>query len=281
MTDVAALAPGHRSRASARPATETPVMRAVADRDRRRLPGVLPACCRSPSSSSRRFSEGFGAFFAGITERDARRRDRADADRRGDLGAGQPGLRACRVMGDRQVRVQGQEPADHPDRPAVLGLAGDLRPDLCAPLRRAGLFRPVAAGARHPDHLRRARHRARHDLRHLSLHRARADPDHAGAGHAGRGGGAVARRDRLADFLPRHAAEREMGAALRRASLQRARHGRVRRGLGRLRKDPRQDQHHAAAGGNSLQRVHADRGVRARGAACAACPRDSSDQVGA
>ena len=61
-----------------------------------------------------------------------------------------------------------------------------------------GWFGPFLQSQRHPDHLRRARHRARHDLRHLSLRRPRADPDHAGAGDARRGGGAVARRERLA-----------------------------------------------------------------------------------
>jgi sulfate/thiosulfate transport system permease protein len=39
-----------------------------------------------------------------------------------------------------------------------------------------------------------------------------------------------ARRQRLADLLAGHAAEREVGPALRRAALQRARDGRVRRG---------------------------------------------------
>ena len=37
------------------------------------------------------------------------------------------GVRRCRGLGDRQVRVRRQEPADHADRPAVLGLAGDRR----------------------------------------------------------------------------------------------------------------------------------------------------------
>src|SRR3546814_6121072 len=49
-----------------------------------------------------------------------------------------------------------------------------------------------------------------------------------------RGGGAVARRQRLADLPAGHAAEREMGAALRRAAVQRPGDGRVRRGVGGL-----------------------------------------------
>ena len=72
-----------------------------------------------------------------------------------------------------------------------------------------------------------------------------------------RGGGsrAVARRVGLADLLARHAAEHQMGAALRRAALQRARDGRVRRGLGGVRPYPRRDQHDAAACRDSLQRI--------------------------
>ena len=48
-------------------------------------------------------------------------------------------------------------------------------------------------------------------------------------------------------------AQRALGAALWRAAVQRARHGRIRRGLGRLRPYPRTHQHHAAAGGDPLQ----------------------------
>ena len=38
-----------------------------------------------------------------------------------------------------------------------------------------GWFGPWLYGARHQDHLRRARHRAGHRLRHLPVRRARAD----------------------------------------------------------------------------------------------------------
>ncbi len=41
-----------------------------------------------------------------------------------------------RRLGDRQVRVPRQEPADHADRSAVLGLAGDRGPGLRAAVRR-------------------------------------------------------------------------------------------------------------------------------------------------
>jgi sulfate transport system permease protein len=45
-------------------------------------------------------------------------------------------------LGHRQVRVPRQERAADPDRPAVLGLAGDLGPDLRAAVRPQGWFGP-------------------------------------------------------------------------------------------------------------------------------------------
>ena len=66
----------------------------------------------------------------------------ADAARRGDRGAGQSRLRRRRRLGDRQVRVQGQELPDHADRSALLGLAGDLGPDLRALFGAQGYFGP-------------------------------------------------------------------------------------------------------------------------------------------
>ncbi len=146
-----------------------------------------------------------------------------------------------------------QEPAHHADRPALLRLPGHVRPNLCADVsaRRAisGRCSPNTASRSSS----RCRYRAGDDLRHLSLCRPRADPDHAGARDAGRGGGAVA---------PAPAAGRpsrvtlpnvQMGAALRRAALQRPCDGRVRRGIGRFRPYPRPDQHHAAAGRDPVQ----------------------------
>ena len=46
-----------------------------------------------------------------------------------------------------QVLVPWQEHPGDADRPAVLGVAGDRGPGLCADVRRPGLLWPVAAGA--------------------------------------------------------------------------------------------------------------------------------------
>ena len=76
---------------------------------------------------------------------------------------------------------------------------------------------------------------------------------HAEPGNGGGGGGADPRRERADRFSHRHAAQRQMGAADRRAAHQRPRDGRIRRGLGRFRPYPRPHQHHPAAGGDPLQ----------------------------
>jgi sulfate transport system permease protein len=55
-----------------------------------------------------------------------------------------------------------------------------------------------------------------------------------------RGEAARAGRQRLADVLARHAAQHQVGPALRRDPVQRARDGRVRRGVGGVRPHPRQ-----------------------------------------
>ena len=51
-----------------------------------------------------------------------------------------------------------------------------------------GLFGPWLMAPWHQDYLCAARHRARHDLRDISLRGAAAYPAHAGAGHGGGGG---------------------------------------------------------------------------------------------
>ena len=82
-------------------------------------------------------------------------------------------------------------------------------------------------------------------------------------------------------FLPRHPAKRALGAALRRAVVQRPRDGRVRRCIRGLRPHPRADQHHAAAGGDSLQRVRLHGRFRRRLVAGDACPGHPRRQDGA
>ena len=71
-------------------------------------------------------------------------RDQAHAPDRRDRRAAERGVRAGGVVVHREVRVPGQGTAHDADRPAVLRLAGDLRPDLRADVRRARLVRPVA-----------------------------------------------------------------------------------------------------------------------------------------
>ena len=114
--------------------------------------------------------------------------DQAHAAHGGDRRADQHDLRHLRGLGDREIRVSRQEPADHADRPAVRRVAGDRGPDPGPRLRRAGLVRLVAGGERPRDHLRAAGHRARHDVRDVPLRGARADPADAAAGQRGGGG---------------------------------------------------------------------------------------------
>jgi sulfate transport system permease protein len=89
----------------------------------------------------------------------------------------------------------GKSAADHPDRPAVLGLAGGGGPDLRAGVRPAGLVRRLwLVDNDIKVDLRRARHRAGHHLRDLPLRRPRTDPADAGAGGFGGGGRRLAGR---------------------------------------------------------------------------------------
>ena len=108
------------------------------------------SCCRWSWCSRRHFRKGVGAYFAALAEPRSAVRDPADAAGGGDIGHAQSGVRRDRGLGDRQIRFLRQDLPDHADRPAVLGQPGDLRSGLRAAVRRAGLFRPLAAGARHP-----------------------------------------------------------------------------------------------------------------------------------
>ena len=179
----------------------------------------------------------------------------AHAPDRGDRGARQPPLRPRRLLGHRPLRLPGPEPPAHAHRPALRHLPGDLGDGLHPPLRAAGLAGPVARRPRPEGRLRRARDRPRHRLRHLPLRGARAHPGDAGAGARRGGSGRRARRVGVAGVLAGHAAQREVGAPLRRHPLQRPRDGGVRGGVRRLRPHPRPHQHAAPARRDPLQRV--------------------------
>ena len=123
--------------------------RAAADRSSRSLSGAVPA-----GAARHRFRRGVQRGAASLFRRAPRARrargDRADADGRRDRRAAEHRVRPCRGLGDRQVRLRRQEPADHADRPAVLGFAGRFRPDLRAVFGAQGLLGPwVAAHGLH------------------------------------------------------------------------------------------------------------------------------------
>ena len=188
MSDLAlpALLPERAVGPPSAPTTEARPVKGVLIARRAALPRPVSSVSRWSWSSSRRSA----AASAPTLRRwpiPTRWPPSADAAGGGDRRAGQSRVRRRRRLGDRQVRVPRQGLPDHADRSAVLGVAGDRRPDLRHPVRRPGLSRAVAQGARHPDHLRGARHRAGDDLRDLPVRGARIDPADAGAGHAGRG----------------------------------------------------------------------------------------------
>ena len=160
-------------------------------------------------------AKGVAAAAASLDEPDAPLRHRAHAPRRRHRRAAQRGLRHRRRLGDRQVRLPRQGVPHHPHRPAVLGLAGGGRPLPRAGLRRQQRHRRLVRGAGLADHLRGARHRARHHVHHLPVRGARAHPGDAGAGPRRGGGRAHARRLRLAHLPHRDAAQHPLGAALR------------------------------------------------------------------
>ena len=193
----------------------------------------------------------------------------ADADGRGHRGAAQPGLRHCRASwAIAKFEFRGQEPADHPDRSAVLGVAGRRRvwSTCCCSARRgwsgpwlkahgveiifalpgivlATIFVTFPFVAR--------------ELIPLMQDQGTADEEAA----------LSLGRQRLSRLLDRDASEHPLGAALWRAAVQCPRHGRVRRRGGGVRPYPRRDQHHAAACGDPLQRVQFRGGLRGRFAA--------------
>ena len=203
---------------------------------RARLPRPLPRACPLVAVFAQALEKGLGAYVAALAEPDALVGPQAHAAHGGDRRAAQPPLRRRRGLGDRQVRLPGQERARHPHRPArsasprsspawssscssaaqgILGPwveAHDLKIVFAVPgLILATIFVTFPFVARELIPLMQA------------------------AGHRGGGGRARARRPRLADLLARDPAQHQVGPALRRDPLQRARDGGVRRRVRRLR----------------------------------------------
>ena len=180
--------------------------------------------------------KGLGDLSAALCRARRARGDPAHAAGRGDRGAAQPRSSAS--------PRPGRSPSSSFRGKSVLLTLIDL-PFSVSPVVSGlvfvllfgaqGCFGALARGARHQDHLRRARHRAGDDLRHLPVRRPRADPADAGAGHRRGGSGADARRLRLQTFCAVTLPKIRWGAALRRPAVQRPGDGRVRRGLGGLR----------------------------------------------
>ena len=175
-------------------------------------------------------SKGIEAYLRCLATRH-RRRHPPDAPHRGDRRAAQHGLRRRGGLGDRQVRFSRQEHPDHPDRPALLRSrrSSPAWSSCCCSAPRAGsapgcsdhdieiIF--ALPGIMLATMFVTFPYVARELIPLMQLLGTR------------RGGGRDhARRRRLDDVLARHAAEDPLGADLRRDSLQRARHGRVRRG---------------------------------------------------
>ena len=80
--------------------------------------------------------QGVGAYLAAMVEPDALSAIKLTLLVAAIAVPLEPGVRRRRRLVHHQVRVPRQAAAAHPDRPAVLGLAGHLRPDLRAAVRR-------------------------------------------------------------------------------------------------------------------------------------------------
>ena len=227
-------------------------------------------CCRWRPCSPRRCAKGSATL-----PRSAARAGRAVGDpahpaRRRDRRAANLVFGVAAAVGHRQVRVPRQERADHAHRSAVRRLAGHRRPDLscCCSEHRAG----SAPGCR------RTTSRSSSPCPGIVLATIFVTfpfvareliPLMQAQGSEEEEAARVLGASRLADLLARDAAQHQVGPALRRDPVQRARDGRVRRRVGGLGPHPRRDQHHAAARGDPLQRVPVRGGLR-RGLAAGA-----------
>ena len=220
-SDVADCRP-RRDRAAPARATEPAAVRRLLIARRARVPRRSSCVVPLAVVFVEALREGLGGLLATrCREPDALARDPADARSPPRSPCRSTSSSASRRRGrSRKFRLPGQEPPDHADRPAVRRLAGRSRGwSSCCSSAAQGWFGPWLADARHQDHLRRARDRARDALRHLPVRRARADPADGGAGHARR------RRRRVVlgasgwqIVLARDAAEHQVGPALRRRS---------------------------------------------------------------
>ena len=119
------------------------------------------------------FAKGIGAYVAAIREPDALSALRLTLLAAAIAVPCNLVFGVCAGWAIAKFDFPGQEPADDADRSAVRGLAGDLRHGVRAAVRPARRVRPVARRPRHPDRLRRARHRAGDDLRVVPVRRAR------------------------------------------------------------------------------------------------------------
>src|SRR4051794_21456803 len=119
----------------------------------------------------------------------------------------------------------------------------------------------MAGRARRQDHLRRAGYRARYHICNRALYCARVDTADAGAGNRGGGSRRGAGCEWLADFFSCDPAERQVGVALWRDSLQRTRDGGVRGSIRSVRTHSWQYEYIAASCRDSVQRIQLCRGV--------------------
>ena len=131
--------------------------------------------------------------------------------RRGDRGAGQPGLRRRAGWAIAKFDFRGKQLLmtliDLPFAvsPVISGMVFVLL------FGRQGFLGPWVARARHPDRLRGAGHRAGDDLRVVSVRRARDHPGDGGAGHDEKKRRRACSAPAAADVLPGHAAEHQVG----------------------------------------------------------------------
>ena len=134
------------------------------------------------------FSQGIGAYLAALSRPRSAGGDPADAAGRGDFGRPQSGFGLVAAWAIAKFEFRGKSLLitliDLPFSvsPVISGLVFVLL------FGAQGYFGPWLQATTSRS-FRGARHRARDDVRDVSVRRARTDPADAGAGHAGGGGG--------------------------------------------------------------------------------------------